>query len=85
MICRLADVGVTGGSPDRKLIWLQSVSQLCPSKHGLVLTVSFNKVFLMKGTVLYSGEYASHLTADWHLKKHCSGGLQMKASSFVTG
>ena len=68
-------------SPDRKLIWLQSVSQLCQRKHSLVLTVSCNKGFLVKGTVLHyitlHFKYASHLTADWHLKQHCSGDIKV--------
>ena len=36
--------------------------------HCLGLTIFHNKVFLLKGTVLCSGAYASHLIADWHLK-----------------
>ena len=45
--------GVPGWSPDRKLIWLQSVSQLCQRKHSLVLTVSCNNVFFMKGSFTF--------------------------------
>lgn len=36
--------------------------------HCLGLTIFHNKAILLKGTVLRSGAYASHLIADGHLK-----------------